>query len=344
MDKKCEICGKIISHEKEGVMKSCFTTHLRKEHSINLEDYLVKYELNGVHPKCLCGCGEDVHLNKTSHWLWNKYAKDSHVGRAFTEQAEKIKKEMMEAKKVVWDAKAYYERKYDINIARSSCSDFLSKQYNLSELSEKYALDRRTLQKMWFSLGLITSKEYQEITTYFKYNVSKDKRNEKFLRTDNLYSYIYLLIKSHPQKYTIYSALKCYNQNDEIKTDIHPTVLYNQMKKLYGDEIDLYLAVGYHSKEEYQFFCVLTYFFKNIKIELGHQIKGRNYIYDMLLNDKYIIEYDSKGHYHEKEKDKKNDSEKEKYAIENGYNFMRLNYDEIKEISILNRIKTWLNL
>ena len=150
----CKICGKEFKYEKLRYCRAQLTNHLKKEHHISVEDYLVKYELGGVHPKCLCGCGENVTLDK--NWKWHKYAKDSHVGKAFTENAKKIKKEMLESRRIVFDAKTYYENKYDINLARSSAKDFLSRNYTLSELSEKYCLDKRTLKKMWIELDLIS--------------------------------------------------------------------------------------------------------------------------------------------------------------------------------------------
>jgi G:T-mismatch repair DNA endonuclease (very short patch repair protein) len=37
-------------------------THIRKEHNIKWEDYVVKYFFDGKHPTCGCGCGEKVKL------------------------------------------------------------------------------------------------------------------------------------------------------------------------------------------------------------------------------------------------------------------------------------------
>lgn len=71
----CKICGKEFEYEKLRYCRAQLNRHLKVEHQTNVEDYLVKYELNGIHPKCLCGCGENVSLNK--NWKWNKYAKEN---------------------------------------------------------------------------------------------------------------------------------------------------------------------------------------------------------------------------------------------------------------------------
>jgi len=56
MVKKCEICGFYFSYNS-----GKFTAHLMNEHNLLLKDYLIKYELNGVTPKCKCGyCDEDA--------------------------------------------------------------------------------------------------------------------------------------------------------------------------------------------------------------------------------------------------------------------------------------------
>lgn len=55
-NKKCEICGSSFNY-----ISGWFTTHLYKEHNITLKEYVIKYELNGIRPKCKCGyCDEDA--------------------------------------------------------------------------------------------------------------------------------------------------------------------------------------------------------------------------------------------------------------------------------------------
>jgi len=338
----CKICGKEFEYEKLRYCRAQLNRHLKIEHKISVEDYLVKYELNGVHPKCLCGCGENVSLDK--NWKWHKYAKDSHVGRVFNEDARRVKEEMIKARKVVFDIQEYYKSKYDMELARNSARDFLTKTYSLSELSEKYNLDKRTLKRMWIELNLISGEEYAKITSYLKYTLSSKKRNEDNLEEDNCYRYIYTLLKENPQKYNIRTAIKEYNNKDEYKINTDPWVFYCQMKKMYGDEIDLYSNKGYHSKEEYEFLTVLQFFFNSHKINLGYKIGGKRYeyIYDFCIDDKLLIEYDSNGKFHLDE-NLDRDKDKEKYALENGFKFIRLDFESSRDINVLKEIEKCLN-
>jgi very-short-patch-repair endonuclease len=339
----CKICGKEFEYEKLRYCRAQLHNHLKMEHNITLEDYLVKYELGGNHPKCLCGCGENVTLDK--NWKWHKYAKDSHVGRAFTESAKRIKEEMIASRRIVFNPKEYYQNKYDMELARSSATDFLSRKYTLSELSEKYKLDKRTLKKMWIELDLVSGEDYAKITSYLKYKLSQNTRFENNLEDDNCYRYIYNLLKSNPQKYNIRSAIREYNAKDEYKINTDPWVFYCQMKKMYGNEIDLYSNKGYHSKEEYDFLNVLQFYFSEHKINLGYKITKEiyDYIYDFCIDDKLLIEYDSKGQYHLDEKQKNIDEKKEKYAKENGFKFIRLDYETARNINTLKDIEICLN-
>lgn len=86
MNKKCDICG-FSFHEQSGK----FTKHLEKEHNISLREYIIKYELSGVTPKCKCGyCEEDapffrgkfldrIGKHQKYEWLKDQYIKKSGV-------------------------------------------------------------------------------------------------------------------------------------------------------------------------------------------------------------------------------------------------------------------------
>ena len=56
LSKKCAICEKTFNYTC-----GAFTQHLSDDHQISLKEYVVKYDLNGVTPKCQCGyCEEDA--------------------------------------------------------------------------------------------------------------------------------------------------------------------------------------------------------------------------------------------------------------------------------------------
>lgn len=335
----CKICGKEFCYKNLKNCRAQFTIHLKK-HSITLEEYLVKYELNGAHPKCGCGCGEKVHLKQGS-WEFNIYAADSHVGKAFSEEGRALKQKLLEARKITWNSERYYKTKYDESVIKASAEDFLSKLYSLSELSEKYNMDKRTLQKLWFTLKVVTPEQYKEITDYFKYKVSAEKRVEKYEVPSDVYVWAFLFIKEHPKKYTVNSLIKEYNKNRINKEDINPFVFYNQLRRKYGDEINLYLAKGFHSLEEYKFYDILSFYLSKCHIDLGFRLNG--YIYDFNIDGKILIEYDSDGFYHSSKKQLKTDKNKELEALKEGYAFMRINKEDIRNPNLINTIKQCLN-
>ena len=341
----CEVCGKEFEYDKLSSCRAQLTIHLKMEHKLSMEEYQTTYILKGDKPKCLCGCGNYVSWNN-KNWCWNKYFADSHVGKVNSENAAIIKEKMLKSRKIVRNLEYYYKTTYDENIGNESIKDFLTKEYTLEDLEIKYRLDRRTLKKMWFELKLIEPEVYNDIINYLKYNLSTKKRKEKFLLNTSCYVWVYSLIKEFPQKYTIYSAIEEYNKNNDEKIINNGFVFYKQLKDMYGDEIDLFLMKGTHSKEEFEFYNILKFFLPNVKIKIGYKITNGRYdpIYDMCLNDKYIIEYDSKGQFHKTNYEKEKDSLKEKIAMENGFNFKRLTYDEIHNINIIKEIKVWLNL
>jgi len=47
---ECKICGNCFDQQS-----GQFTIHLKKEHNLTLEDYIVNTEFNNIHPKCKCG-------------------------------------------------------------------------------------------------------------------------------------------------------------------------------------------------------------------------------------------------------------------------------------------------
>lgn len=56
---KCKICDNLFS-QKSGH----FTLHLKNDHNLTLEDYIVITEFKGVHPKCQCGfCDDNSHFD-----------------------------------------------------------------------------------------------------------------------------------------------------------------------------------------------------------------------------------------------------------------------------------------
>lgn len=126
------------------------------------------------------------------------------------------------------------------------------------------------------------------------------------------------------------------------KVDIVPQTFYKQLKRIYGDEVDLYFAKGYHSSEEYKFYEILSFYFPKSNIEVGFKLD--NNFYDFCIDNKVIIEYDSEGFFHSQKYQINKDKEKEILANMNKYTFLRVNKEEIHDINFIKQIQECLNL
>ena len=65
---------------------------------------------------------------------------------------------------------------------------------------------------------------------------------------------------------------------------------------------------------------------------------GRNCLFGQL-----IIEYDGEGVYHSSDEQCLKDKEKETFAVQKGYKFLRLSKQDIKDPELIVRIKNILN-
>lgn len=153
---------------------------------------------------------------------------------------------------------------------------------------------------------------------------------------------MYLLVKNNPQKYTISSLVKYYNSKHDTKITKSTETIYKNLKRIYGDEIDIYLSYGLHSNEEYEFFLVLKHYFPEFGnfIVLGKRfdLESTYIIYDYFINKTLLIEYDSINKYHGNET-KEKDKFKETFAKENGYKFLRLSKEDVLNPETINKIK-----
>jgi hypothetical protein len=72
---KCKICGNSFAQQS-----GHFTIHLKKEHNLTLEDYIVNTEFNNIHPKCQCGyCNDDAVFNpRTRRFFEINYQHKNH--------------------------------------------------------------------------------------------------------------------------------------------------------------------------------------------------------------------------------------------------------------------------
>jgi hypothetical protein len=77
----CKICGEEKSSRG-------FSFHISQTHNMKIEDYILKYEFNNIHPLCKCGCGEKVTIRgyeimdyKNSHSPAGRFNKEKCLKR-----------------------------------------------------------------------------------------------------------------------------------------------------------------------------------------------------------------------------------------------------------------------
>lgn len=340
----CKECGKKFEYKNMSSCKAKLREHLKIAHNMELVDYIVKYEYNGIHPICPCGCGNKLSLaGSGDRWKFNTYYADTCYGNLVKQGNEKIAKMHKEQCKHVFDIVKYYEANYDRKTYQEAFDRLKTKTISMMDIAKSYHIDKRTLKKVWLGLNITTPEELTELLEYTKYNLSSINYPTNIVENNgDMLVWMYMLIKSTPGKYNISSLITEYNRKHEGNPCANTsTSILKGLYKLYGDEINIYLAEGYHSSEEYEFYQVLKFYLPNITIKVGKKfILEQGYVfYDFLINDKLLIEYDSDGLYHTSDKAKETDAIKTKFALDNGYFFLRLNKEDIRNINTLTKIK-----
>lgn len=339
----CKECGKVFEYPKLSSAKGQLKRHIREAHGMSILDYVVKHEYAGKRPVCPCGCGHELNLSQNGdRWKFTKYYADTCYGNLVRSCNDEILKQYKETHKRDFDVVRYYEATYDRKTYEEAYKMLLSKRFSLTDVSKSYCIDKRTLKKVWLALKITTVEELNDILDYTKYNLSILNRNECAMNDDDVISWVYNYIKKFPGKCTPHSLAKLYNSaHPDNQTTKTPETIAKALYKLYGDEVDLYLANGLHSSEEYQFYKILCFYIPEYRIKLGKKFITENgyYFYDIIIGSRLLIEYDSDGFFHSSDEETKKDLEKEKFAKENGYAFLRLNKSDILDINTVKKIK-----
>ena len=346
---KCLLCGKEFSDHREntGGLTKVIKSHLKKEHQLTTKQYLLQVYYKGEHPKCKCGCGEEVEwcyrnaLFNENHGF-NKYASCTHV----IHDEQSIAKGRLTTQQKFNDQeflKAYIDKKYGLNNITNAFIDFKNNK-NGTYLKNTYNIEYRTLKKYWVALGYITKVDLDKQTEYMKYFQSGLSRSIKFENKLEICPKLYNILKEYPLKYNITTLVKYYNNNYEDNILTTPVVVYNTLKEFYGEEIDELLQYGFHSKEETAFAQILRYYFKPYRLIVGKKLHFNNdyknyYVYDYCLGNKLLIEYDGCNFYHNTDKQLTRDKEKEDFAIKHNYIFMRISDIDVKNPNLLIKIK-----
>lgn len=341
----CKECGKEFTYNKMSTCKAQLKSHINAIHKMSLVNYITKYEYGGVRPLCPCGCGRELGLRGSGdRWKFNTYYSDTCYGRLVKNNNDELEKHINRTKRD-FDIVRYYEENYDRDTFTKAYDMLKTKQYSLTDVSKSFKIDKRTLKKVWLAMNVCTPQELTDLLDFTKYKLSGINYPSNIDDKDGMLSWMYNMAKSHPGKYTVRSIIEEYNKDNKD----HPCYSYDgtiarALHRVYGDEIDIIFAIGYHSSEEYDLFKVLKFYFPDYSCRLGKRfvLDGRYVYYDIMIGTKLLIEYDSVGKFHKEERSLKNDKEKELFAKENGYEFLRLNLDDAKNINMLFKIKSIL--
>ena len=345
---ECSICGEKFSDNKMSNVTIKLKKHLIKEHNLSYEKYIIDTFHSGKTPTCLCGCGSELRFIPKNSLFgeghgFTKYVHCGHVGRGKKWQSDKVK--------LKWEDKDWvlnhYETSYGIKNLQKMFVDFMSGKSAL-EISKENDIDVRTLKFAWVKLCFITAEELTKISKDRKRYAGAEKRRIKFENCEEICKDLYDLIKCNPQKYNIRSLIKFYNSFNAKKIETDPDIVLRNLIEIFGDGVNDYLQFGKHSKEELDLLNVLKFYFKKYKIMCGKKIyygnvnKKQYYIYDFCIGNKIIIEYDGNGYFHKDKNIIKKDKEKELLAIKKNYVFIRLSYEESKNINFLLKLKNIL--
>ena len=343
----CKECGKVFEYPKLSSCKAQLKRHIREEHKMSILDYVVKHEYGGKRPICPCGCGHPLNLSQSrDRWKFTKYYADTCYGRLVRQCNDEVLKQYKETHKRDFDLTKYYEANYDRETYQEAFDMLKTKQFSLSDVSKSFQIDKRTLKKVWLALKITDVSELNEILDYTKYHLSTLNRPSNTVNDDNVLSWTYNLIKKFPGKYTPHSLKNAYNEcHKESPTNKSSETITKALYKTYGDEIELYLSNGFHSSEEYKFYEILSFYLPDYRIKLGKKfVLEDNYVfYDIMVGSKLLIEYDSDGFFHTSEESANKDINKEKFAKENGYKFLRLTKTDILDINTIIKIKNLLS-
>ena len=345
---KCLECGKDFGLVNKSASFKILK-HIKNDHNITLEEYCVKHYYNGEYPTCACGCGEKLKFNQKNA-LWDeshgflKYVNCGHVAR----NNEQIKNKQKENYISKWNdknwIKNYYYNQYGQDNIENSAKDFLeNNDLSNEEIHLKYGIDIRTLLNIWAKLNLVTNEQWKERCYYRQHILSSKRRRQHMNNTDEICPVLYNIIKNFPQQYTLHSLIKYYNDNNLLQIEADASIVLKTLVEIYGEEIYNLLQYGLHSKEENEFIKVLKYLVHG-KYKIGLRLQyGKNksysYIYDICINDKFIIEYDGDEYYH---KDKEYDKLKEDFAINKGYNILRITHKQFKDPKTYIKINKWI--
>ena len=325
----CLIDGLEFSSSYKGREKSKLRIHLKNNHQMRYEDYILKYDYEGIRPTCACGCGKNTNFHKGKY---HKYYEDhKNYVKLSRDQKEKLRKSVINRNSNI----DYRLNRLKINTdeLKFFFDDYCSFLIDSESIIKKTGIDFRTIKKYWHELEFIKDKEsFRRITKkhQFYWKDKNDKAGGKIQISESKFMEIYFLLKKEKGNITLKEL------SDRFSLGLTSRSLYKRIiQKFPQKEIDDLLLSGNCSKPEIEFLHVLKFFFGK---DLKSQFKLEGKIYDFILNDSLLIEFDG-DYWHSLEKNIKNDKIKDQIALKNGYKIFRVKESKAKDIEILKKIK-----
>lgn len=325
----CLECGITIKGHTFNSFNHSFCNHLRKEHSMKHGDYIVKYEHNGISPKCHCGCGNEV---KWSKGVFLKYFSDHKNHMKLTqEQKEKIKKSTAKNKNIELSLS---KMGLSIKKLEESYESFCNQEKSMGDISRQYGIDKRTLKIYWYDAGIIKDKNVfarmaRKSQGLWKYKIIQPSFEESE-KLELLWPDIISFFTTSKTKRTLTEVIRIFDLK------IGYNYLFDRVQEKMGlDFIKDYIHLCSQSKIELEFYNILKFYFPH-SIKKQFKLEGR--FFDYILGDKILIELDG-DYWHSKSKNKENDERKNQSARDCGYILLRIQEKEVKNIDVLVKIK-----
>lgn len=325
---KCKYCDTTIEGSTKQLKIRNLIQHLTKNHNEKYIDYIININYDGKRPFCNCGCNNLTDFNRGKFYKYYKDHKNNVIGKYKNPKKIKnnddvvnsIEKKLQTVSLTIEDIKNFY-------------NDFINYKISLTDIEKISSIDKRTIKSYWKILNFINNNEdFNRVIKKHQYTwIDKNnKRGGKKLVDENILLEIKIFIENNRNKFTIKEI-----KNKFDLFNYTELVLYKRLCELFGKEyINELLKSGNSSKSEIEYFNILKYFYGN---EIKKQFRLENKIYDYILLDKILIEFDG-DYWHSLPKNKYNDNLKNDIAIKNGYYLIRIKENESNNIEILNKI------
>lgn len=321
----CKICGEKVEKKTIQLSKRWLKNHIKKLHNMEYKNYVIKFDYNGEIPTCACGCGEETNFSKGKFFKYYKDHKNNVIGVYKNPKKNKKEKEIIQSISYKISTLGLC-----IEDLKNSYKSFINFDKNLTDISKELCLDKRTFKKYWKILGFIENEEnFKRICKKHQVYWSTKKENKiKKINEQKLLN-LYTFLSHNKNRYTI-KELK-----DKFDIKYSVLVIYKRLCENFGEsEVKNLIKYGNSSKPEIEFYNVLKYFFGN-NLKKQHKLEGK--IYDMLLLDDILIEFDG-DYWHSIPENIKNDKIKNEIAKRNGFDLIRIRESESNNLDILKKI------